>query len=132
MRSDTQIGVILGVIILVVIGVFFSTRPSVEEQKMPDLALSQEGVSKGEEIEIIDIGELTKKSKTEITEETVSVEDFVEERKIKREFGGKAPVKVPIKDVAVIEGGLEGEGAETEIVVTQKRYIRSTYSRERN
>jgi nucleoid-associated protein YgaU len=113
MRRDTQIGIVLGVVILVVIGVFFSTRPSVKEPKIPDLALSQEGVSKGEEIEIIDIGELAKESKTEITEETVSVEDFIEERKIKREFGGKAPVKVPVKDVAVIEGGLEG--AETEI-----------------
>ena len=118
MRRDTQIGIILGVVILVVIGVFFSTRPSVKEPKIPDLALSQEGLSKGEEIEIIDISELAKKSKTEITEETVSVEEFVEERKIKREFGGKAPVKVPVKDVAVIEGGLEG--AETEIVVTEK------------
>ena len=115
MRRDTQIGIVLGVVILVVIGVFFSTRPSVKEPKIPDLALSQEGVSKGEEIEIIDIGELAKKSKTEITEETVSVEDFIEERKIKREFGRKVPVKVPVKDVAVIEGGLEGEGAETEI-----------------
>ncbi len=117
MRSDTQIGVILGVIILVVIGVFFSTRPSVEETKIPDLALSQEDLSKGEEIEIIDIGELAKESKTEITEETVSAEDFVEERKIKREFGGKTPVEVPVKDAAVIEGGLEG--AKTEIVVTE-------------
>ncbi len=107
-------------IILVVIGVFFSTRPSVEERKIPDLALSQEGVSKGAEIEIIDIGELAKESKTEITEETVSAEDFIEERKIKREFGGKAPVKVPIKDVAVIEGRWEGAEAEKEIVVTQK------------
>ncbi|MBO1224312.1 MAG: LysM peptidoglycan-binding domain-containing protein [Candidatus Scalindua sediminis] len=110
MRRDTQIGIVLGVVILVVIGVFFSTRPSIKEPKIPDLALSQEGVSKGEEIEIIDIGELAKKSKTEITEETVSVEDFIEERKIKREFGRKVPVKVPVKL----------EGAETEIVVTEK------------
>jgi phage tail protein X len=115
MRSDTQIGVILGVIILVVIGVFFSTRSSVEERKIPDLALSQEGVSKGEEIEIIDIGELAKKSKTEITEGTVPAEDFVEERKIKREFGEKAPVKVPVKDVDVIEGRWEGVEAEIEV-----------------
>ncbi len=113
MRRDTQIGIILGVVILVVIGVFFSTRPSVEEAKIPDLALSEEDLSKGEEIEIIDIGELAKESKTEIKEETVSVEDFVEERKIKTEFGRKVPVEVPVKDVAVIEGGLEG--AETEI-----------------
>ncbi len=115
MRSDTQIGIILGVIILVVIGVFFSTRSSVEERKIPDLALSQEGVSKGEEIEIIDIGELAKKSKTEITEETVSAEDFVEERKIKREYEEKAPVKVPVKDVAVIEGTWEGVEAKIEV-----------------
>lgn len=110
MRRDTQIGIVLGVVILVVIGVFFSTRPSVKEPKIPDLALSQEGVSEVEEIEIIDISELAKKSKTEITEEMVPAEEFVEERKIKREFGGKAPVKVPVKL----------EGAETEIVVTEK------------
>ncbi len=120
MRRDTQIGIILGVVILVVIGVFFSTRPSVEETKIPDLALSEEDLSKGEEIEIIDIGELAKESKTEITEETVSVEEFVEERKIKTEFREKAPVEVPVKDVSEIEGGLEGAEAETEIVVTEK------------
>ncbi|MFQ5713847.1 MAG: LysM peptidoglycan-binding domain-containing protein [Candidatus Scalinduaceae bacterium] len=110
MRKDTQIGIILGVVILVVIGVFFSTRPSIEESKVPDLALSQEGVSKVEEIETIDISELAKEAKTEIIEETVPEEDFVEERKIKTKFGGKAPVKVPVKL----------EGAEAEIVVTEK------------
>ncbi len=120
MRRDTQIGIILGVVILVVIGVFFSTRPSVKEPKIPDLALTEEGVSKTEEIEIIDIGELAKESKTEITEEPVSVEDFVEERKIKTEFREKAPVEVPVKDVAVIEGRWEGAEAGTEIEVTEK------------
>ncbi len=117
MRKDTQIGIILGVVILVVIGVFFSTRPSVEPIA-PDLALSEEGVSKVEEIEIIDISKLARESKSEIIEEAVPVEDFVEEHEIKREFDGKAPAEEPVEDVTVIED--RWEGVETEIEVTEK------------
>ncbi len=40
MRKDTQIGIMLGVVILVIIGVFFSTRPSIKETKIPNLTLS--------------------------------------------------------------------------------------------
>lgn len=127
MRKDTQIGIILGVVILVVIGVFLSTRSSVKEPKVPDLTISEKDASEDKIIDIegtgvkeIDISELAKASKTEITdtieetEEITSEEDFVEERQIKREFGKREPVKEPAKrDETVIEG--KWEGVKTEV-----------------
>jgi nucleoid-associated protein YgaU len=124
MRKDTQIGIILGAVILIVIGVFLSTRPSVKKPKTPDLALSEEGVSKVEEIEIeeIDISELLSESKTEAIETIGTAEEmeeeivFVEERQIRKEFGKKTPVEAPVKkDEAVIEGRWEGVEAEIEV-----------------
>ncbi len=123
MRKDTQIGIILGAVILIVIGVFLSTRPSVKKPKTPDLALSEEGVSKVEEIEIeeIDISELLSESKTEAIETIETAEEteeeivFVEERQIRKEFGKKAPVEEVKKDEAVIEGRWEGVEAEIEV-----------------
>jgi nucleoid-associated protein YgaU len=119
MRKDTQIGIILGAVILIVIGVFLSTRPSVKKQKTPDLTLSEEGVSEVEEIEEIDISELLSESKTEAIETIGTAEEvvFVEERQIRKEFGKKAPVEeTPVKkDEAVIEGRWEGVEAEIEV-----------------
>lgn len=113
MRKDTQIGIMLGVVILVIIGVFFSTRPSIKETKIPNLTLAEEGTSN---IEEIDINELAKESKTKKTEVAVVKEDFIEERKIKKEFGKKASNEVSAKeDVAVIEGRWEGVEAEIEV-----------------
>ncbi len=123
MRKDTQIGIILGAIILIVIGVFLSTRPSVKKPKTPDLTLSEEGVSKVEEIEEIDISELLSESRTEAIEIIGTAEEieeemaFVEERQIRREFGKKTSVEeTPVKkDEAVIEGRWEGVEAEIEV-----------------
>jgi nucleoid-associated protein YgaU len=116
MRKDTQIGIMLGVVILVIIGVFFSTRPSIKETKIPNLTLSEEGAS---DIEEIDINELARESKTKKTEVAVVKEDFIEERKIKKEFGKKSPVEVSVKeDVAVIEGRWEGVEAEKDMPET--------------
>ena len=42
MRRDTQIGIILGIAILVIIGVFLSTRTSDQKAVIPDLAMSEE------------------------------------------------------------------------------------------
>ena len=112
MRKDTQIGIMLGVVILVIIGVFFSTRPSIKETKIPNLTLSEEGAS---DIEEIDISELANESKTKKTGVAVVKEDFIEERKIKKEFGKKAPVEVSVKEEAVIEGRWEGVEAEIEV-----------------
>ena len=57
MRRDTQIGIILGLVILVIIGVFLSTRTSDEKTVLPSLVLSEKGIQKSE-IEKIDIKEL--------------------------------------------------------------------------
>ncbi len=102
MRRDTQIGIILGVVILVVIGIFLSTRTSVYESKTPDLKLSEEIVAESE-IEEIDINELIEETKTIIakkntlTEEVQPGEELVEE----------TPVE-PSKDNVTLEGKWEG------------------------
>jgi len=101
MRRDTQIGIILGVVILVVIGIFLSTRTTVYETKTPDLKLSEEesiAESEVEEIEEIDINDLIKEPKTALAKKDVQpVEELVE----------KTPVE-PSKDNVTLEGKWEG------------------------
>lgn len=97
MRRDTQIGIILGVIILVVIGIFLSTRTTVYETKTPDLKVSEEILAESE-IEEIDINDLIKESKTALAKKDVqSVEKLVEETPIE-----------PSKDDVTLEGKWEG------------------------
>jgi nucleoid-associated protein YgaU len=102
MRRDSQIGIILGVVILVVIGIFLSTRTTVYETKTPDLNLSEESAAESE-IEEIDINELIEETKTTIakkntpTEEVQPGEELVE----------KTPVE-PSKDNITLEGKWEG------------------------
>ena len=92
MRRDTQIGIILGVVILVVIGIFLSTRTTVYETKIPDLKISEE------EIVEIDMNDLIEESKTAVAKEDVqSVEKLVE----------KTPVE-PSNDNVTLEGKWEG------------------------
>ncbi len=62
MRRDTQIGIILGIVILVIIGVFLSTRPSDSEMVLPDLVLS-EGTRQKTKVKEIDINSFFKESK---------------------------------------------------------------------
>ncbi len=104
MRRDTQIGIILGVVILVVIGIFLSTRTTVYETKTPDLKISEEEiVAESEieeivEIEEIDMNDLIKESKTALAKADVqSVEKLVE----------KTPVE-PSRDNVTLEGKWEG------------------------
>ena len=104
MRRDTQIGIILGVVILVVIGIFLSTRTTVYETKTPDLKISEEEiVAESEieeivEIEEIDMNDLIEESKTAVAKEDVqSVEKLVE----------KTPVE-PSNDNVTLEGKWEG------------------------
>jgi nucleoid-associated protein YgaU len=101
MRRDTQIGIILGVVILVVIGIFLSTRTTVYETKTPDLKLSEEesvAESEIEEIEEIDINDLIKEPKIALPKEDIQpVEELVE----------KSPVE-PSKDNVTLEGKWEG------------------------
>jgi len=101
MRRDTQIGIILGVVILVVIGIFLSTRTTVYETKIPDLKISEEkSVAEAEivEIEEIDINDLIKEPETALAKKDVQpVEELVE----------KSPVE-PSKDNVTLEGKWEG------------------------
>ena len=84
MRRDTQIGIILGIVILVIIGVFLSTRTSDYKAVLPDLALSEEGREKSE-IEEIDINEVFKESKDAEPEEVSSLEYFPDEAQVSEE-----------------------------------------------
>ena len=70
MRRDTQIGIILGIVILVIIGVFLSTRTSDLKTVLPDLVISEEGRQKSE-IEDIKIDELIAESKKTESEKSV-------------------------------------------------------------
>ncbi len=101
MRRDTQIGIILGVVIVVVIGIFLSTRTTVYETKIPDLKISEEkSVAEAEivEIEEIDINDLIKEPETALAKKDVQpVEELVE----------KSPVE-PSKDNVTLEGKWEG------------------------
>lgn len=104
MRRDTQIGIILGVVILVVIGIFLSTRTTVYETKTPDLKISEEeivaesDIEEIVEIEEIDMNDLIEESKTAVAKEDVqSVERLVE----------KTPVE-PSNDNVTLEGKWEG------------------------
>ncbi|MCP5002361.1 MAG: LysM peptidoglycan-binding domain-containing protein [Planctomycetes bacterium] len=76
MRRDTQIGVILGMVILVIIGVFLSTRSSFEEADMPVLVLPEESVYAVEEIDIFALAQEAKSEK-ESLEQEISVEEQV-------------------------------------------------------
>ena len=98
MRRDTQIGIILGVVILVVIGIFLSTRTTVYETKTPDLKLSEEESVAESEIEEIDMNDLVEESKTALAKEDVqSVEELVEKTSVE-----------PSKDNVTLEGKWEG------------------------
>lgn len=84
MRRDTQIGIILGIVILVIIGVFLSTRTSDNEAILPDLVLS-EGRREKSEIEEIDINEIIKESRQAEPEEISSLEYFPDEAQVSDE-----------------------------------------------
>ena len=78
MRRDTQIGIILGIVILVIIGVFLSTRASNNISVLPDLVLS-EGVRQKTEVKEIDINSFFKESKKAEPEKELAVEFPTEE-----------------------------------------------------
>ena len=102
MRRDTQIGIILGVVILVVIGIFLSTRTTVYETKTPDLKLSEEIVA-GSEIEEIDINELIEEAKTTIARKTTTTEED--------QSGKESEEETPVEssnDNVTLEGKWEG------------------------
>ena len=122
MRRDTQIGIILGIAILVIIGVFLSTRTSDQKAVIPDLAMSEE-VAQKSEIEEIDINDIFKESKGAEPEEASSVEYSSDEVQVREkvvestqpeEQPEKTLVETPEDDTS-LEG--EWEGVAEEIVV---------------
>ena len=99
MRRDTQIGIILGAVILVIIGVFLSTRTSVKGPQIPTSTMTEEEVS---EIEEIDISDLVRESQRETTKHTEAEETSSEDT-----LAAEAEV-----DDTLIEGGWQGVEAE--------------------
>ena len=119
MRRDTQIGIILGIVILVIIGVFLSTRTSDKEAVIPDLVLSEEGRQQSE-IEEIDLNDFIKESKKAEPEETSSVEHSSVEARVSAERvkptqpevqPEKTLVETPKEDTS-LEGKWEGVAEE--------------------
>ena len=114
MRRDTQIGIILGVVILVVIGIFLSTRTNVYETKTPDLKLPEEIVVESE-IEEIDINELIEEAKTRIAKKTTPTEEVL----LSEELVEKTPVELS-KDNVTLEG--EWQGIETASIEPEEAF----------
>jgi nucleoid-associated protein YgaU len=121
MRRDTQIGIILGVVILVIIGVFLSTRVSDNKMVLPDLALSEGDRQKTENNEI-DINRFFKESKKAEPEETSSKEYSTEKAIVSEEpVEATQPEKQPeitLVETTNEETSMEGkwEGVAEEIV----------------
>ncbi|MDR4505924.1 MAG: LysM peptidoglycan-binding domain-containing protein [Candidatus Scalindua sp.] len=101
MRRDTQIGVILGMVILVIIGVFLSTRSSFKEADMPVLLLPEESMSVVEEI---DISDLAQEPKSESLEQEIPAEETV----IAEELSIDYPDEEPLKYGTLLEGKWKG------------------------
>jgi nucleoid-associated protein YgaU len=121
MRRDTQIGIMLGIVILVIIGVFLSTRASNDGTMLPSLALS-EGVRQKTEVKEIDINSFFKESKKAESEKEPVVEYSTEEVLISEELvESTQPEEQPeitIVETSNEESSLEGkwEGVAEEIV----------------
>lgn len=121
MRRDTQIGIILGIVILVIIGVFLSTRATDNEAVLPDLVLSEE-VRQKTEVKEIDINSIFEESKEAEPEETSTSEFSTKEALVTEELVESAqPEKQP--EITLVEKpkedtSLEGkwEGVAEEIV----------------
>ncbi len=92
MRRDTQIGIILGIVILVIIGVFLSTRTDVIEPQISDLVLSV-GNTKQQDIAETSINDLIKKAESDIAKVEVSTEIKTNEYQVKEEIVSSKPLE---------------------------------------
>ena len=115
MRRDTQIGIILGIVILVIIGVFLSTRATDNVTSLPDLVMS-EGARQKTEVKKIDINGFFKESKKAEPEEEHVVdysteEDLLSEELVESTLPEMQPeatvVETSIEDTS-LEGKWEG------------------------
>ncbi len=102
MRKDTQIGVILGLVILVIIGVFLSTRTSDEKTVLPNLVLSEIGrqKSEGEEFDIKELIEEAEKSEPEKTEPEKTVVVTPDDTSLEGKWEGVAEEIVEEHEIA--------------------------------
>ncbi len=117
MRRDTQIGIILGIVMLVIIGVFLSTRSSNDGTVLPDLVLS-EGARQKTEVKEIDINSFFKESKKAEPEKEPVAEYSTEEVLVSEELVESTQPEVIIVEASNEESSLEGkwEGVAEEIV----------------
>ena len=92
MRRDTQIGIILGIVILVIIGVFLSTRTNINEPQVSDLVLSK-GDTQQHEVEEININDLIRKTETDRVKETASIEYSANKFQVKEDFVKSLPTE---------------------------------------
>ncbi len=102
MRRDTQIGIILGIVILVIIGVFLSTRTSDNKAVLPELVLS-EGERQKPETDEIDINGFFKESKNVESKEAHAVEYATDKTVVSEEPVMPAEPIKPAEPVATPE-----------------------------
>mgnify|MGYP002725560115 CR=1 FL=1 len=121
MRRDTQIGIILGIVILVIIGVFLSTRATDNVTSLPDLVMS-EGARQKTEVKKIDINGFFNESKKAEPEEEHVVDYSPEEDLLSEELvESTQPEMQPeatVVETSIEDTSLEGkwEGVAEEIV----------------
>ena len=123
MRRDTQIGIILGIVILVIIGVFLSTRASNNISVLPDLVLS-EGVRQKTEVKEIDINSFFKESKKAEPEKELAVEFPTEEVLVSEELVELTQPEATIVEISIDEeSSLEGKWEGVAEVIVQEPEI---------
>ncbi len=117
MRRDTQIGIILGIVILVIIGVFLSTRATDNVTSLPDLVMS-EGARQKTEVKKIDINGFFKESKKAEPEEEHVVDYSSEEDLLSEELVESMQPEATVVETSIEDTSLEGkwEGVAEEIV----------------
>ncbi len=116
MRRDTQIGIILGIVILVIIGVFLSTRSSDNLAVLPDLVLS-EGARQKTEVKEIDINSFFKESKKAEPVDEPAI-GYSKDALVSDDFVESTQPEETIVEVSNEDTSLEGkwEGVAEEIV----------------
>ncbi|MCP4266735.1 MAG: LysM peptidoglycan-binding domain-containing protein [Candidatus Brocadiaceae bacterium] len=92
MRRDTQIGIILGIVILVIIGVFLSTRTDVIEPQISDLVLSV-GNTQQQKVRETSINDIIEKAESDRAKEAASTEIQTYEYQRKAEIVNSKPLE---------------------------------------
>ncbi len=127
MRRDTQIGIILGIVILVIIGVFLSTRSADNVTVLPDLVLS-EGTKQKTEVKEIDINSVFKESKNAEPVEEPAIEypneDTLVSKEIVESTQPEVTIAKPSNENTTLEGKWEGlEEAENVAVQIEETVV---------